>query len=86
MTAGTRFQQDTIVTISGGKTSLTLRIESWKYWEILGELRWKGADRNQSYDNAKWCGRADPGSEKTIKISGGPDILLKVKRKEGKNR
>lgn len=79
------FQQDTIITIKGGKKSDTVKFESWKYWEIVGELTWRGADRNQSYDNAKWCSRAEPGSETDIKISGGPDILLKVKRKEGRD-
>lgn len=79
MTAGTRFQQDTIVTISGGETNLTVRIESWKYWEIMGELRWKGADRNQSTDGAKWCYRAEPGSEKSIQIKGRPEITLKIR-------
>lgn len=85
MTAGTRFQQDTIVTISGGETSLTVRIESWKYWEIMGELRWKGADRNQALDTAKWCMRAESGSEKSIPIEKRPSILVKVKGKKVKN-
>jgi len=75
------FQQDTIVTIKGGKKSDAVKFESWKYWEIVGELAWRGADRNQSYDNAKWCSRAEPGSEKNVKIFGGPDISLKVKAK-----
>ena len=81
MTTGTRFQQDTVVIIKGGKKSDTEKYESYKYWEILGALTWRGADRNQATDNAKWCGRAEPGSEKSIKIFGGPDILLKVKTK-----
>lgn len=84
MTAGTRFQQDTIVTISGGETSLTVQIESWKYWEIMGELRWKGADRNQALDTAKWCMRAEAGSEKSIPIEKRPSILVKVKGKKVK--
>lgn len=85
MTAGTRFQQDTIVTISGGETSLIVRIESWKYWEIMGELRWKGADRNQAFDTSKWCMRAEAGSEKSIPIEKRPSILVKVKGKKVKN-
>ena len=57
MTAGTRFQQDTVVTIKGGKSNGTAKFESYKYQEIVGELGWRGADRNQATDNAKWCGR-----------------------------
>ena len=81
MTPTTRFQQDTIVTIKGGTKSDSVKFESHRYWEIVGELAWRGADRNQSYDNAKWCGRAEPGSEKSIKVSCGPEITLKVKTK-----
>ncbi len=77
----TRFQQDTIVTIKGGKKSDTIKLDGWKYWEIVGELTWRGADRSQSTDNAKWCSRAEPGSEKSILIPGGPPISLKARRK-----
>ena len=81
MMAKANIQHKTIVTIKGGKKNGALEFESHRYWEIVGELAWRGADRNQSYDNAKWCSRAEPGSEKNIKIFGGPDISLKVKTK-----
>ena len=80
MTAGTSFRQDTIVTIKGGKKSDTAKFEGWKYWEIVGELAWRGADRNQSTDNAKWCSRAEPGSEKTVLLTGYPAISMKVRK------
>ena len=80
MTAGTRFQQDTVVTIKGGKSSGAAKFESSRYWEIVGELGWRGADRNQSTDNAKWCSRAEPGSEKTILLAGYPAISMKVRK------
>ncbi len=81
MTPTTRFQQDTIVTIKGGKSSGAVKFESHRYWEIVGELSWRGADRNQATDNAKWCGRAEPGSEKSILIAGCSPISLKVRTK-----
>ena len=80
MTSKVSAQQDTVVTIKGGKKSDTVKFESWKYWEIVGELAWRGADRNQAYDNAKWCSRAEPGSEKTILFTGYPAISMKVRK------
>lgn len=35
-------------------------LETWRYWEIVGELRWMGADYTQATDAAKWCQRAKP--------------------------
>ena len=72
-------QQDTVVSICGGKMSGTTKFESHRYWEIVGELSWRGADRNQSTDGAKWCYRAEPGSEKSIPIKGCPEITLKIR-------
>lgn len=79
MTTGTRFQQDTVVTIKGGLKSETTKLAGWKYWEIVGELTWRGADRNKATDGAKWCARAETGSEKSIPVSGRPEIILKVR-------
>lgn len=73
------FQQDIVVSICGGKISDTTKFESHKYWEIVGELSWRGADRNQSTDGAKWCYRAEPGSEKSIPVKGRPEITLKIR-------
>ena len=80
MTGKANYQQDTIVTIKGGKKSDTVKLDGWKYWEIVGELTWRGADRSQSTDNAKWCGRAEPGSEKTVLLAGYPAISMKVRK------
>ena len=80
MTTATRFQQDTIVTITGGKSGGAVKFESHRYWEIVDELGWRGADRNQATDNAKWCGRAEPGSEKTVLLAGYPAISMKVRK------
>lgn len=74
------FQQDTVITIAGGKKGNAEKLESWKYWEIVGELTWRGADRNQAMDNAKWCGKAEPGSEKTVLLAGYPAISMKVRK------
>ena len=79
MTGERSFQQDTVVTIKGGMKSETAKFAGWKYWEIVGELTWRGADRNQSIDAAKWCYRAEPGTEKSIPVSGCPVITLKVR-------
>lgn len=70
---------NTYVSICGGKIRGTTKFERHRYWEIVGELTWRGADRNQSIDAAKWCYRAEPGSEKSISVNGHPAIMLKVK-------
>ena len=70
-------KQDNIAVIqSFGKK--TEKLETWKYWEIVGELIWRGADRFQAEDAAKWCLRAETGEEKTID----PDIQVKIKGKK----
>ena len=79
MTGGRSFQQDTVVIIKGGMKSEATKLAGWKYWEIVGELTWRGADRNQATDSAKWCTRAETGSEKSIPVSGRPAITLKVR-------
>ena len=76
-----QFQQDTVVTIKGGKKSGTDKLESWKFWEIVGEMTWRGVDRFQAEDIARWCGRAESGSEKNIVVQGAPVIVLKVRTK-----
>ena len=71
--------KNTYVSICGGKMSGTTKFERHRYWEIVGELSWRGADRNQSIDVAKWCYRAEPGSEKSIPVKGRPEITLKIR-------
>ncbi len=47
------------VTISSdGKTA---RFETWRYWEIVGELQFMGADRFDAIEAAKWAARAQAG-------------------------
>lgn len=47
------------VTISaGGKT---VKLETWRYWEIVGELQFMGADRCDAIEAAKWALRAQAG-------------------------
>lgn len=36
-------------------------LDTWRYWEIVGELRRMGADYVQATDAAKWAQRAKPG-------------------------
>ena len=69
------FKTDTLLIISGGR-SKTVKFESWKFWEIVGELIWRGANRFDAEDAAKWAMKAPIGLEKTVK----PDILLKIRK------
>lgn len=41
-------------------------LDTWRYWEIVGELRWMGADRQTSYDAAKWLQQLHPGDSQTL--------------------
>lgn len=47
------------VTISSGGKHVTL--ETWRYWEIVGELQFMGADRCDAIEAAKWAARAQTG-------------------------
>lgn len=42
------------------------KLETWRYWEIVGALQWMGADRQLAYDAAKWVQRLNPGEKKTL--------------------
>lgn len=51
------------------------KLEAWRYWEIVGELTWRSADRLEAYDAAKWCGlTAKAGDRRTLY----PGITLEV--------
>lgn len=41
-------------------------LDTWRYWEIVGALQWMGADRQTSYDAAKWCQQLHPGDSQTL--------------------
>ena len=43
-----------------------MTFESWRYWEIVGELQWLGIERFDAYDAAKWTIRANPGETLTV--------------------
>ena len=75
-------KESTVVIISSGKKSDTVVLGTGRYWEIAGELIWRGAERLQAMDNAKWCDRAPAGSEIEIAVKNGPAISLKIQRKE----
>lgn len=63
------------VTISSTAMRKPVKFESWKYWEIVGELMFRSADRSEAYDAARWCARfAKPGDRKELF----PDIYLEV--------
>ena len=51
------------------------RVQSWKYWEILGELIWRKIDRLEAIDAAKWATKAKPG----MKLKIGQNYILEVK-------
>ena len=75
MSVDKSFKTDTLLIITGGR-SKTISFESWKFWEIVGELVWRGANRFDAEDAAKWAAKAPIGLEKTIK----PGILLKIRK------
>lgn len=52
------------VIISNGKRKD--KLETWRYWEIVGALQWMGADRQTAYDTAKWAMKAKPGDSLTV--------------------
>lgn len=52
------------VIISNGKRKE--KLETWRYWEIVGALQWVGADRQTAYDAAKWAMKAKQGDSLTV--------------------
>jgi hypothetical protein len=48
-------------------------LDTWRYWEIVGELRWRNMDYLAATDAAKWCQRAKPGDINRV-----DDILMEV--------
>ena len=42
------------------------KLETWRYWEIVGALQWMGADRQTAYDAAKWLQQLHPGDSQTL--------------------
>lgn len=63
------------VTIRSTTQRKAVKFEIWRYWEIVGELIFRSADRLDAYDAARWCARfAKPGDRKELF----PDISLEV--------
>ena len=63
------------VTIRSTTQRKAVKFESWRYWEIVGELMFRSADRLDAYDAARWCGRfAKPGDRREL----APDITMEV--------
>ena len=43
------------------------KLDTWRYWEIVGALQWMHVERQESYDAARWCARiAKPGDTKKL--------------------
>lgn len=56
------------VTIRSGRKCE--KLETWRYWEIVGALQWMGADRQTAYDAARWIYQLPVGSCQTLKQYG----------------
>ena len=53
----------TIRPATGGKKE---KFETWRYWEIVGALRYMGTERQMAYDAAKLPSRMNPGESRTL--------------------
>lgn len=67
-------ERKVVVTILSTDKRKPVVLETWRYWEIVGELRWMGVDYLAATDAAKWCQRAKPGDINRV-----DDILMEVK-------
>lgn len=54
-------ERKVVVTILSADKRKPVVLETWRYWEIVGELRWMGVDYLAATDAAKWCQKAKPG-------------------------
>ena len=68
-------EQKVFVTICSRAEKKPATFETRRYFEILGELTWRKADRLEAHEAAKWCDRmAKPGDWRELD----PDILMEV--------
>ena len=67
--------QERILNIYTPDQKKPIKIEAWKYYEIIDLLRERGVDRQQAYDAAKWAGRARDFCEKYTQI---PHYILSL--------
>lgn len=63
--------------IRSGK-KVPAKLETWRYWEIVGALQWMGAARQTAYDAAKWIIKAKAGDTKEIE----PEINIEIRQTE----
>lgn len=59
-------ERKVVVTIRSAGKRKPVVLETRRYWEIVGELRWMGTDRQTAYDAAKWTMRAKSGDSLTV--------------------
>lgn len=57
-------ERKTFVTIRHGNKKI--KLETWRYWEIVGELQFMGAGRCDAVDAARWAMRAETGETLSI--------------------
>ena len=50
-----------------------VKLETWRYWEIVGELISMHAERQAAYDAARWCARM---AKRGDRLEIAPDISL----------
>ena len=71
-------ERKVIVTIRSAYRQKSLTLDTWRYLDIVGELRWMGVDYVRATDAAKWCQRAKLGDINRV-----GDILMEVEVKDG---
>ena len=42
------------------------KLETWRYWEIVGALQWMGEDRQTAYDAARLLQQLLPGEKQIL--------------------
>lgn len=63
------------VTIRSATQKKAVKFECWRYWEIVGELMFRSAERQDAYDAARWVARfAKKGDKREL----APDITMEV--------
>ena len=68
-------QPERILNIHTPDQKKPIRIEAWKYYEIVDELRCRGVDYQNACDAAKWAGRV---RESNVKYTQIPHYILTV--------
>lgn len=59
-------ERNVYATIRSPAIRRPVKLEIWRYWEIVGELQWMHIGREAAHDAAKWCLRAKPGDCLTL--------------------